>query len=107
MQANEHLHAPHLLDVELTQTLRRLLIARQLTAARAEEAFEDFGLLAIERHEHRMLLARVWALKTSLSSYDAVYVVLAESLDAPLLTCDERLARTRGHDARIDFISPH
>lgn len=104
LEAGEQLHAPHLVDVELTQTLRRLLIARQLTAARAEEAFEDFGLLVIERHEHRTLISRVWALKASLSAYDAVYVALAESLDAPLLTCDERLARARGHGARIELV---
>jgi predicted nucleic acid-binding protein len=100
----EQLHAPHLIDVEVTQALRRLLLARQIAPGRAEEAFEDFGLLGIERHAHRPLLDRIWSLKTSISAYDAAYVALAEGLAAPLLTCDEKLARTRGHGARIEFV---
>jgi predicted nucleic acid-binding protein len=101
----QQLHAPHLVDIEVTQTLRRLLLAREMTPGRSEEALEDFGLLAIERHAHRPLLARIWALKTSLSAYDATYVALAEALASPLLTCDEKLARARGHHAQIELVA--
>jgi predicted nucleic acid-binding protein len=102
----QRLHAPHLVDIEVTQTLRRLLLAREMTPSRSEEALEDFVLLAIERHTHRPLLARIWALKASLSAYDAAYVALAEALASPLLTCDEKLARARGHHAQIELVTP-
>jgi predicted nucleic acid-binding protein len=100
----EQIHAPHLLDVEVAQALRRLRLARQLTPARAEEAIEDFGLLSIERHAHRPLLDRIWSLKASLSAYDAAYVALAEGLAAPLLTCDEKLAGAGGHHAKVELV---
>jgi predicted nucleic acid-binding protein len=97
----QRLHAPHLIDVEVAQVLRRLVLARQLSAPRAQEALEDFGQLAIERHAHTPLLQRMWTLRSAMSAYDAAYVALAEALAAPLLTCDEKLSRSRGHGAQI------
>lgn len=100
----ERLHAPHLVDVEVAQALRRLLLAKTLAPASAEQALEDFAMLPIERHAHKPLIRRTWALRNLLSAYDALYVALAEALACPLLTCDERLARTRGHAARIEAV---
>jgi predicted nucleic acid-binding protein len=100
----EQLHAPHLLDVEVTQTLRRLVLAKELSARRAEQALDDYSQLVIERHAHRDLIQRAWQLKDSLTAYDAVYVALAEALDAVLLTCDGRMARSHGHRARIQLV---
>jgi predicted nucleic acid-binding protein len=90
--AAESLHAPHLLDVELAQVIRRFAIGREIDAARAQAALQDFIDLPIWRHEHLSLLPRVWSLRDNLSAYDAVYVALAEALDAILLTHDRRLA---------------
>ena len=95
------LHAPHLLSVEVTQVLRRLVRREQLSAARATEAVVDLGDLDIERYEHEPLLVRMWELRPNLTAYDAAYVALAELLDAPLLTTDVRLARSPG--ARCTF----
>jgi predicted nucleic acid-binding protein len=97
----ERLHAPHLIDIEVTQTLRRLTQVKGLTVRRAEEALSDFSDLAIERHDHRDLIRRVWELRDALTAYDGVYVALAEALDAPLLTCDGKLSRAHGHNAQI------
>lgn len=104
LDAAEELHAPHLLDVEIAQALRRLLRAQQLTASRAEQALEDFPLLLIERHAHGDLLPRAWQLRSAMTAYDGVYVALAEGLDAPLLTCDARLASAHGHRATIRLV---
>lgn len=104
LSPEERLHAPHLIDIEVTQTLRRLTLSKSLTVRRAEEALSDFGGLSVERHDHRDLMARVWQLREGLSAYDGVYVALAEALDAPLLTCDARLSRAHGHRARITTI---
>ena len=100
----ERLHAPHLIDVEVAQAMRRLVQAKEITVARADVALSDFEGLVIERHAHRPLFRRVWGLRTSLSAYDAVYVALAEALAAPMLTCDEKLARAHGHKAKIEVV---
>lgn len=97
-------HVPHLLDVEFVQGLRRLVRAAEVSPVRAREAIEDLSDLDIHRHSHTDLLSRVWTLRDNLTAYDAVYVSLAEALDAPLVTCDEPLARAPGHRARIEVI---
>jgi predicted nucleic acid-binding protein len=97
-------HAPHLVDVEVVQGLRRLVRAGELPPGRAIEAMTDLGDLDLHRHAHTDLLSRVWALRRNVTAYDAVYVALAEALDASLVTCDAPLARAPGHAARIDVI---
>lgn len=99
------MHAPHLLDVEVTQVLRRLALHKEITAARAEEALDDFSDLAIERHEHQALVSRIWRLRDSMTAYDGAYVALAEALNAPLLTCDAKLAGACGHRATIELVA--
>ncbi len=102
--SGEALHAPHLLDVEIAQVLRRYCRAGQLGAARAAEALADLADLRIERHPHDLFLPRIWALRDNLTAYDAAYVALAEALDAPLLTRDRRLAGAAGHGARVEVV---
>jgi predicted nucleic acid-binding protein len=104
LEASERMHAPHLLDIEVAQVLRRLVQRKEVTVARAELALEDLAKLLIERHEHQSLVGRVWQLRDSISAYDGVYVALAEALDAPLLTCDAKLAGARGHRATIELV---
>lgn len=101
----ETLHAPHLVDVEVAQALRRLVQLKEVGAARAGQALEDFGAIRLERYPHSDLLPRIWELRGSVTAYDASYLALAEALEAPLLTCDARLARSHGHSARIELIS--
>ena len=100
------LHAPHLLDVEVLSALRRLVRSGEVTAARAEDAIHDLGLLRIIRHGHLDLAIRAWELRQTVTAYDAVYLALAESLDAPVVTCDRPLAAATGHRARIEVIRP-
>jgi predicted nucleic acid-binding protein len=104
LSAREQWHAPHLIDVEVAQALRRLMLAKELPLRRAEEALADYGQLLIERHAHQDLLPRVWQLRDSMTAYDAAYVALAEALDTSLITCDGRLARAHGHRARITLV---
>jgi len=100
---DERLDAPHLLDVEVGQALRRAVHLNAVTAARAEQALDDFGNLVIERHAHRELLPRIWQLWDSLSAYDGAYVALGEALDAPVLLVTPSL-RAHGHRARIEVV---
>ncbi len=90
------LHAPHLIDVEILQALRGLVRGGKLSADRAEDIRTDVSDLAITRYGHEPLADRVWALRDSLTAYDAVFVALSEALDVPLITCDARLAAAPG-----------
>jgi predicted nucleic acid-binding protein len=99
----ESLHAPHLIDVEVAQVLRRYSAAGELSEERGRGALADLSAMPLERYPHEPLLQRAWELRRKLTAYDAVYVALAEALEAPLLTRDARLARSRGHRARIEL----
>ena len=100
---NESLHIPHLLDLEVTQVLRRLVRERAITAHRADEAIRDLLDLRITRYPHFVLLPRIWRLRHNFSAYDAAYIVLAEQLGAALITRDGRLASASGHAAPIEL----
>lgn len=104
LSSGETLHAPHLLDVEVTQVFRRQVAQGAITTSRAEEALQDLLDLRVSRHPHVLFLRRVWELRDNLTAYDALYVVLAEALDATLLTCDGKLALAPGHRARVEVI---
>jgi predicted nucleic acid-binding protein len=102
--SSESLHAPHLLDVEVAQVLRRYVRERIIGAQRGQEALEDLADLPLSRYPHDFLIPRVWELRTTLTAYDAVYVALAELLDAPLLTCDGKIASASGHSANVEVV---
>lgn len=104
LKAGESLHAPHLIDVEITQALRRLVRVEELTTERAKQALDDHIALHIKRANHQDMLVRLWELRESITAYDATYVALAEALDSPLITCDSKLARSHGHGATIELI---
>jgi predicted nucleic acid-binding protein len=100
----ETLHAPHLLEVEVIQAVRRYAIAGELGPRQGERALADLLDLPLHRHPHTVLIRRAWELRRSISAYDAMYVALAEALGAPLVTRDRRLARAHGHRARIEVL---
>lgn len=100
---SESLHAPHLLDVEVSQVLRRLVRGGSISARRAEQAIEDLTDLKLTRYPHFVFLPRVWQLRHNLSAYDSVYIALAERLDATLVTRDVRIATAPGHTAHIEL----
>ena len=100
---NESLHAPHLLDLEVTQVLRRLVRDGTVLADLAERAIEDLLDLRMTRYPHYVLLPRIWQLRHNLSAYDAAYVALAEEIGARLVTRDGRLASASGHTAAIEL----
>ncbi len=105
LDGSERMHAPHLLDIEVTQVLRRLCQRKEIKREHAEQALEDLMGLVIDRHGHQPLLTRVWELRDSLSAYDGAYVALAEALGAPLITCDAKLAGAHGHRATIELVA--
>ncbi len=99
--SSSDLHAPHLVDAEVAQVLRRLCRNKEMVEGRALEALQDLRDLPIVRHSHELLLDRAWEIRDNLTIYDGVYVALAELLDLPLLTRDQRIAAAPGHGAVV------
>jgi predicted nucleic acid-binding protein len=97
---DQSLHAPQLLDIEVAQVIRRYEAKGEIDDVRGRAALSDLGDLPIQRYPHDLFLPRVWELRRNLTAYDAVYVALAEGLDAPLLTSDLKLADAVRRHAR-------
>lgn len=100
----ETLHAPQLIDLEVAQALRRHERFGDLSVERGREAIEDLAQFPVERYLHVPLLPRIWELRDNASAYDAIYLALAEALDAPLLTCDRALRSIPGHGAEVQVV---
>lgn len=102
--AGESLHAPHFIDVEIAQVVRRYHAAGEIDAERGRLTLAFLIDFPLRRHRHTALLPRMWELRSNLTAYDAAYVALAEALDAPLLTRDRKIASAPGLSARVEFI---
>jgi predicted nucleic acid-binding protein len=102
--SGQRLVAPHLLPAEVTNVIRRAAAAKAVSADAAALAIADLGAMSIDLFPFAPFAARVWELRKNLTSYDAWYVGLAESLDVPLVTLDKRLARANG--PRCEFLAP-
>ncbi len=102
---DEELIAPHLIDSEVTNVLRRLVLGGALTEEQGRLAFDGFTRLTLTRFPADWLRRRMWALRHNLSAYDATYVALAEMTSASaLLTTDARLANAPGVQCRVEVL---
>lgn len=102
--ARGELHAPELARAEAANILRRLELARHITASEASAAQGDLMQLALELYSFDPFADRVWELRHNMTCYDAWYVAIAESLTLPLATLDARLRRAKGLTCK--FVSP-
>jgi predicted nucleic acid-binding protein len=94
--ADEPLHAPHLVDVEVLSALRRQVKAGRLAPDHARQALTVWKRIGLIRYAATPLVDRVWELRDSVPAYDAVYLALAENLGCALVTADGRLAGAHG-----------
>jgi predicted nucleic acid-binding protein len=104
LAADEDHAAPHIVDVEVFGIIRRELMRGQLDRTTAALAIDDLQDWPGERFGHRLLLPRAWELRNSVRGWEAMYVALAEALDATLVTTDRRLARATGPTCRIETL---
>ncbi len=97
--------APHVIDVEVFSVIRREHRLGRLDRTAAHQAVQDLEDWPGERFGHRLLLARAWELRDTVRGWDAMYVALAEALDATLLTVDARLGTAKGPTCRMEVLS--
>ena len=97
----EEIHVPAHLDVEVAQVTRRLALNAVITPDRGRAMLELLADAPLRRVPLAPLLPRVWDLRKNLTSYDAVYVALAEALPVPLLTFDRKIPAAPGHQAEV------
>lgn len=103
--ANEGLvGAPHLLDAEVGQALRRLSMQREITVNRATTSLQELAALPITRYAHGWLLPRAFELRSNVTIYDGLYLALAEALGVPLLSCDAALGDVPGCRAEVEIL---
>lgn len=98
------LAAPHHMPIEVANILRRASLAGDITPDTAALAHGDLLALRVELFPYAPLAERCWQLRENVTTYDAVYVALAEQLDTPLATLDQRLAAATG--PRCTFQTP-
>lgn len=94
--AGHELVAPQILDLEVMSVYRRHSRSGKITAAEADLAVQRLAELPMERFPHTHLTGRVWELRHNVTSYDAAYIALAEALNVPFWTRDQRLANAPG-----------
>lgn len=97
--------APQVIDVEVLSVVRRDHLLGRLDATAAQQAIEDLRDWPGERFGLRPFLQRAWELRATVRPWDAMYVALAETMGAPLLTLDGRLARADGPECRIVVVT--
>lgn len=100
----ETIAGPDLLRIEVLAVIRKSLIAGALTTTQANDAVEDLLDLPVSVFPSAPLLRRAWALRDNVTAYDACYVTLAEALDCPLLTADNRLANAPGTTCTVELV---
>ena len=101
---SEAVHAPHLIDMEIAQVLRRYVRHGMLSERTGALALERWRSLDVERYSHEPFLGRVWQLRDNLTAYDAVYIALAEALSTVLVTGDRKLVGAPRVGVAIELI---
>ena len=101
--ADEELHAPALLDFEVASALRGHVLGGRLDRVRLDEAVEDYTAFRVERHQMTDLLGHLLDLRDDFTVSDAAYLVLAQALEAPVVSADAKLqeATRLGIEVRI------
>jgi len=102
---SEALHAPHLVDTEVVDAIRKLVLRDHLGTTDAERALTTWQRFGVHRHPTVRMIDRIWELRHDVSAYDAAYIALAEALQCNLLTADRRLASATGPRCTIEVVA--
>lgn len=86
---------PTLIFYEINNLLKSAALSKRISVKDSADFYEYFLNLNFNIHWSKELLKNALqkALDLNISSYDASYVVLSESLKIPLFTADEKLVK--------------
>ena len=96
--------APHLIDAEVGQGVRGLVLRGKLDSQLAERSLDAAQHLVVDRYPHPPLRPRAWLLRHQVSFYDGLYVALAEVLQLALVTADAKLASAIGPRSAFELV---
>lgn len=87
------MYVPDLLYIETTNALGKYIRAKQLTLEQVQYNLGVLKTFAFQSISTFDLIEAAIAIsaESGISAYDATYVALAQQMNAPLLTLDERL----------------
>lgn len=98
-------HAPHLVDAEVGNVLRRHERSGRISAQEAETALGASRVLIEHRYPHAGPLAEfAWTWRANVSFYDALYVALAVRLGVPLITADAKLGKAPNLACKFEIV---
>jgi len=98
-------HVPHLVDTEVADAIRKLVLRDQLGTTDAKRALATWQRFGVQRQPTVRMIDRIWELSDNVSAYDAAYISLAEGLQCNLLTADRRLASATGPRCTIEVVA--
>lgn len=105
LAAGDALFAPTHIDAEVVSALHGLARRIQALHKAMPDTLRHLAQIPVRRMPLAPLLQRMWELHQNVTPYDAAYVALAEQLDAPVLTCDGKLATATGPRCEFELIS--
>jgi predicted nucleic acid-binding protein len=104
-RAGVDLHVPAICDTEVVSAVSRYVGRGDVTEDKGRDLLLDYVSLPLTRHLHPGHVGRAFELRNNISARDAAYVVLAEALDAGLLTVDRALTRAVRRHTTVPVLS--
>ncbi len=105
LSSEPYIRAPEVLSAEVGSTLRRMWRDGVIAHFRARAALYQMRRLRVVRYPFEPFSDRIWELRERLSPYMAWYVALAERLEVPLVTSNERLAAISDLRCAVEVLS--
>lgn len=105
LEQGEVFGAPHLIDAEVGQVIRRMNLRGDISDSDAVDRLATAANLPIRRYPHFNLLGRAFELRANVTIYDGLYLVLAEVLNVSLWTGDSALTRVPGSNALVHLVA--
>ena len=90
--------------IEVLSVIRGNLLGGKIKPEHAAEAAAAVAEMDPFAVRTRLLAARIWELRSDLTTYDAAYVAAAERYRCALVTTDARLARAAGIQCTVNLI---
>jgi len=93
------LHVPDLFDVEVCSVVCKRVRRKEITPAEGKRVFDQLERVPLRRHTDRKLLQLSFEIATATTRalYDCHYLALALTLEARMVTADDRFYQALRH----------